>query len=66
MISELKKAIEKAEKLSEDKQRIIADLIINEIGWDDSFRQSQDKLSMLAEEALEEYKKGKTKPLDLY
>lgn len=65
MISELKKAIEKAEKLSEDKQRIIADLIINEIGWDDSFKQSQDKLSILAEEALEEYKKGKTKPLDL-
>ncbi|MBT1701265.1 hypothetical protein KK083_30515 [Fulvivirgaceae bacterium PWU4] len=65
MISELKKAIEKAEKLSEDKQRIIADLIINEIGWDDSLKQSSDKLSMLAEEALEEYKKGKTKPLDL-
>lgn len=66
MISELKKAIEKAEKLSEDKQRIIADLIINEIGWDDSFKQSSDKLSMLAEEALEEYKKGKTKLLGLY
>lgn len=64
MITELKKAFERAEKLSADEQRVIAGLIIDALDWDESFKQSQDKLSILAAEALEEYKKGKTRPLD--
>jgi hypothetical protein len=65
MISELKKAIEKAETLSESDQKRIAELILDEINWDYTLQQSQPELSKLAGEALEEYKKGKTKPLKL-
>lgn len=65
MISELRKAIEKAEKLTEAEQKRIADLIFDEINWDQTLQQSQRELSSLAGEALEEYKKGKTKPLNL-
>ena len=65
MISELRKAVEKAEQLSEEDQKIIADIILTEISWDQSFKKSSEKLSSLAGEALEEYKKGKTKSLDL-
>ena len=65
MISELKKAIEEAEKLPETDQKRIAALILDEINWDQTLQQSQRELSTLATEALEEYKKGKTKPLNL-
>jgi len=65
MISELKKAVEKAEKLSEKEQRVIAQLIVDEINWDKSLTDSSGTLDNLSSEALEEYKKGKTKPLQL-
>lgn len=65
MISELKKAVEKAEKLSEKEQKIIAQLIIDEINWDKSLTESSSTLDNLSSEALEEYKKGRTKPLQL-
>jgi len=65
MISELKDAIKKTEKLPEKDQKIIADLILDEINWDETITRSQDQLSILANEALQEYKKGNTKPLDL-
>ncbi|MBX2967426.1 MAG: hypothetical protein KF845_14885 [Cyclobacteriaceae bacterium] len=65
MVSELRKAIKKAEKLPEDKQKALADIILDEIQWDISFQNSQDKLMFLAEEALVEYKAKKTKPLKL-
>lgn len=65
MISELKKAIEKAERLSEPDQRMIAKIILDEISWEEKFASSQSKLSFLAREALDEYKKGDTKPLGL-
>ena len=64
MISELKKAIEKAERLSEQDQRMIAKIILDEISWEEKFV-AQSKLSFLAKEALDEYKQGDTKPLDL-
>ena len=65
MISELKKAVEKAEKLSEKEQKVIAQLIADEINWNKSLRDSSSTLDNLSSEALEEYKKGKTKPLQL-
>jgi hypothetical protein len=65
MISELKKAVEKAEKLSEKEQKVIAQLIVDEINWNKSLTDSSSTLDNLSSEALEEYKKGKTKPLQL-
>jgi hypothetical protein len=63
MIDELKKAVEKAEKLTKAEQQIMAQLILDEINWDQTLANSQQQLSFLAQEALEEYKAGKTKPL---
>ena len=64
MVTELKKAIEKAEKLSDKEQQVIAQLIVDEIGWNQSLKDSEKKLSSLAQEALTEYKKGETKPFE--
>ena len=63
MIAALKLAMEKAEKLSEKEQEAIAKLILDEVEWNKTFANSSDQLSMLANEAVEEYKKGKTKPM---
>lgn len=57
--------MKKAEKLPEEKQKMIAEIILDEIQWDVSFQDSQQKLMVLAEEALVEYKTKKTKPLKL-
>ena len=65
MIDDLKKAIEKIESLSEEDQRYLADLILDEITWSQTFTKTADKLSNLANEALEDYRNGKTKPLDI-
>lgn len=64
MIDELKKALDKAKKLPEDQQKALAAFILNEIEWEQSFASAPEKLSMLAKEALSEYKDKKTKPLD--
>lgn len=64
MVTELKKAIEKAERLSDKEQQVIAQLILDEIGWDQTLTDSEKKLSSLAQEALNEYKKGKAKPFE--
>jgi hypothetical protein len=65
MIDELRKAVEKVEKLTNAEQHILAKLILDEINWDQTLANSQNQLSSLAEEALHEYKKGGTKPLQL-
>ena len=65
MISELRKALEGLEKLSENEQRRIADLILDEMKWDKTLAQSQEGLSQMANEALEDYKTGRTKPMDI-
>lgn len=65
MVDELKHAMERAEKLSVQQQKAIAQMILDEISWDNTFIGSQDKLASLAEEALAEFKLGKTKPMDL-
>ena len=64
MIDQLKKAIHQIEKLPENKQIEIANLIQDELNWDATILQSQDELASLAKEALKEYKEGKTSGKD--
>ena len=54
----------KAGKLPEKQQKLIAELVLDEIEWDRAFQSSSEKLSMLAKEALTDYKTGKTKKMD--
>ena len=58
MIDPIKKAFQEIEKLPKKKQLELAQLIQDELSWDNTFQQSQDKLSQLAKGALTEYKKG--------
>ena len=52
MVAELKEVISAIEKLKDDEQRQIAKMLSDEISWDSSFKNSQDKLSNLAQEAV--------------
>ena len=54
MIDPIKKAIRKIGELSKSKQEEMAILIEDELSWDATFAQSQEKLSILAKEALGE------------
>jgi hypothetical protein len=58
MIDPVKKAFQEIEKLPRKEQLELAILIQDELSWDNTFQQSQDKISQLAKEALTEYKKG--------
>ncbi len=64
----LKKAFEAISKLPPESQDAIAARMLMELedesGWDASFAESQDKLARLADEAIEEFKAGKTVPLE--
>ena len=64
MVAELKEVISNIEKLKDDEQRQIAKMLSDEISWDVTLQNSQEKLSNLAEEALNEYKAGKTQQTD--
>ena len=64
MVAELKKVISTIERLEDDEQRQIAKMLSDEISWDVTLQNSQEKLSNLAEEALNEYKTGKTQQTD--
>jgi hypothetical protein len=69
MIDELRRAIEAAEKQSEEIQLRVAEAIaeaIEEAEWDDlvSTPESQDFLVQLAEQARQETAAGKTRDLD--
>ena len=57
----LEKAFEALNKLPENEQDNFAQLIIEDLKWDKSFTTSQDLLLIMANEAVEEYKTGKTK-----
>jgi hypothetical protein len=63
MIKELEQVFDKVKKLSEVDQKRIADLISDEMNWEISFAKSQEQLSSLANEALEEYRKNETEDL---
>jgi len=64
MVRELKEVISTIEKLKDDEQRQIAKMLSDEISWEVTLQNSQEKLSNLAEEALNEYKAGKTQQTD--
>lgn len=61
----LKKVSEKLNKMPVAEQNAIATLLNEELNWQKSFETSQSELSNLAAEAIGEYKKGKTRPLNL-
>ncbi len=64
----LGKAIKEVSKLDEQKQEFYAQVLLDQLEadrkWDESFANSQDALAKLADEALAEYRAGKTRPLD--
>jgi hypothetical protein len=64
----LKKAFEAASQLPEEEQKALAVAILAEVApeseWDKRFEQSGETLEQLADEALAEFRKGRTKPLD--
>jgi len=65
----LKKAFAEISKLSDIEQNKVAKWLLDELAserrWEKAFAESEDVLSQLADEALEEHSQGKTKPLDL-
>jgi DNA repair ATPase RecN len=64
MVTELKEVISTIEKLKDEEQREIAKMLSDEMNWDTTLQNSQEKLNNLAQEALNEYKSGKTKQTD--
>jgi hypothetical protein len=68
MTERLKKAFAEASKLPEEEQDALARWLLEELAserrWDEAFSASQDRVAELADEALEEYRKGSTKKLD--
>ena len=68
MTKALQKAFEAASRLPDADQEELAAAILEELQaderWDAVFARSQDALGRLADEALEEYRAGRTEPLD--
>jgi cell division inhibitor SulA len=68
MHSSLEQAISRAAALPEDQQQVLASILLEEMAsesrWQQAFASSQDVLKRLAEEALEEDRRGETRDLD--
>ncbi len=64
----LENALEKVGKLSEDEQNAIASQILetleDEEAWRKKLARNPAKLRALAEKALNEHRRGETRPLD--
>ena len=64
----LEKAFEEAAKLPDEDQDALAEMLLNDLAseqrWAQAFVKSQDKLALLANEALTEFKQGKTKLIE--
>jgi hypothetical protein len=64
----LEKAFEEASKLPEEDQDALAqellDDLASEMRWAETFAKSQDKLALLAKEALAEFNQGKTRLIE--
>jgi hypothetical protein len=64
----LKEVLAKLSKLSPERQDEIAALLLAEMEsdarWDEAFAKSQDALERLADEALDEHRRGNTRPFD--
>ncbi len=65
----LEKAFKEASKLPEIEQNVLAKNLLAELKsekkWEQLFAESENFLDQLADEALEEDSKGKTKSLDV-
>jgi hypothetical protein len=65
----LEKAVAKVSALPDSEQDALASVLLTEMEseqqWDQLFAASQDLLGMMAREAVEGYRAGKTEPLDL-
>ena len=68
MTTELRRAFEAASHLSDAEQDELALAILEELAadrrWDIAFGESQAALKLLANEALEEHRSGRTEILD--
>src|ERR1051326_1870698 len=70
MTSALKKAWDEVTKLPPDQQDTMAAIILEELAserkWDEllSSKESQDLLARMADEAIDEHRQGRTRPLD--
>ncbi len=64
MITELKEVIQKVEQLNDEDQRMIARMLDAELQWDNSLKNTQDKLATLGKEALQEHQLKNTKQDD--
>lgn len=64
----LEKVLIEVYKLPPEKQDFIAAIIFEELEderkWDKAFAESQEMLSKMASEALEEHRRGQTQDLD--
>jgi hypothetical protein len=64
----LEKAFAEASKLPQEAQDMLARMLLDELvaeeKWDDAFAKSQSELAQLADEALDEYRSGKTKAFE--
>jgi hypothetical protein len=68
MTEALRRAFERAAQLPDADQDSLAAAILTEIGgeglWESAFSGSQQVLADLAEDALEEHRRGRTRSLD--
>ncbi len=64
----LERVIAEAAKLPEQEQEAFAAFMLAELEserrWDELFARSQDLLARMADEARQEYRAGRTEPLD--
>ena len=64
----LEKAFENASRLPEEDQDVLAEMLLSDLAseerWAETFAKSQDKLAVLAKEALAEFNQGKTKLIE--
>lgn len=65
MTTALKNIFSKINNLPAKEQNAIAHLLGEELVWQRSYSKSQKELVLLAAEAMEEYRKGKTRPMNL-
>ena len=65
----LQKAFHEVSKLPEAEQNVFAKWLLEELAsdrrWEKTFAESEDVLSKLAEDALKQHRKGRTKPLNI-
>ena len=64
----LEKALQRIEALSREEQDAMASQILDSLddeeAWSRQFRNNPEVLRSLAQEALEEHRRGETRPLD--